>query len=101
MEIVYYQMIGTKKNLSRRPNGPDPEERGSGQWRVGCRMKRCFRFPFLEEYRARPGAVAEGMYKPSQKKGFWFKIAAEAKFKPEAYSSLPRILISPPIKILG
>jgi predicted GNAT family acetyltransferase len=25
------------------------------------------------------------------KKGFWFQIAAEAKFKPEAYSSIPRI----------
>jgi len=25
------------------------------------------------------------------KKGFWFKIEAEAKFKPEAYSSIPRI----------
>jgi hypothetical protein len=25
------------------------------------------------------------------KKGFWFKIAAEVKFKPEAYSSILRI----------
>jgi hypothetical protein len=25
------------------------------------------------------------------KKGFWFQIAAEAKFKPEVYSSIPRI----------
>jgi hypothetical protein len=25
------------------------------------------------------------------KKGFWFQIAAEAKFKPEAYYSIPRI----------
>ena len=35
------------------------------------------------------------------KKGFWFKIAAEVKFKPEVYSSIPRIWISPSTEILG
>ena len=32
-----------------------------------------------------------GLLQAISKKGFWFKIEAEAKFKPQAYSSIPRI----------
>jgi hypothetical protein len=35
------------------------------------------------------------------KKGFWFKIAAKAKLKPQVYSSIPRILILFSTKILS
>jgi hypothetical protein len=40
-------------------------------------------------------------YQPSQKKGFWVKIAAAARIKPEEYSSISRIWNERPTKSLG
>jgi hypothetical protein len=44
---------------------------------------------------------ASSIQLPFLKKGFWFRITAEEKVKPEAHSSIPMIQILTPTKIRG